>query len=90
MHSKKVGRAAAVVIGVGFMGLQTLSYSGYIQVDHATIKKDVENFMDLNKDGKVDEEDGKEAMNKLMEVFEYNLPSGSGFGVGFLGGLRSG
>lgn len=87
---KKAGRAAAVVVGMGFMAMQTLSYSGYIKVDHAQMKKDVENLMDLNKDGKVNKEDGQQALDKLMEVFQYNLPSGGGFGVGFLGGLRSG
>ena len=31
---KKVGKVVGVVLGVGFMGLQTLSYSGYVDVDH--------------------------------------------------------
>eukprot|EP00542_Grammatophora_oceanica_P017442 CAMPEP_0194029650 /NCGR_PEP_ID=MMETSP0009_2-20130614/3325_1 /TAXON_ID=210454 /ORGANISM="Grammatophora oceanica, Strain CCMP 410" /LENGTH=189 /DNA_ID=CAMNT_0038669379 /DNA_START=66 /DNA_END=635 /DNA_ORIENTATION=+ len=87
---KKVGKAAAGVLGLGFMALQTLSYSGYIQVDHSRLKKDVEGFMDLNKDGKVDAGDAELAKEKLMSVIGFNMPAGGGFGVGFLAGLRSG
>lgn len=72
------------------MTLQTLSYSGYIEVDHVRLQKEVTNLMDLNDDGKIDHEDGKQVFDKLKEVFSYNLPAGSGFAAGFVGGLRSG
>jgi hypothetical protein len=39
--------------GLGFVSLQTLSYYGYINVDHVAIKKDFKNFLDLNEDGKI-------------------------------------
>jgi uncharacterized membrane protein (Fun14 family) len=42
--------------GLGFMGLQTLAYKGYIHIDHDRMKKDMEAAMDLNKDGKVSRE----------------------------------
>uniref|UniRef100_A0A7S4JYV9 EF-hand domain-containing protein n=1 Tax=Odontella aurita TaxID=265563 RepID=A0A7S4JYV9_9STRA len=87
---KKVGKGAAVVLGLGFMTLQTLNYSGYIQVDHEKLKKDVEGLMDLNNDGKIDEKDLAEASDKIMEVMSFGLPSGCGFAAGFWGGLRSG
>lgn len=87
---KKVGKVGAVVFGLGFISIQSLSYAGYIKVDHERIKNHVENIMDLNNDGKVDKEDADQAMGKVMEVLTYNLPGGSGFGVGFIGGLRSG
>ena len=61
-----------------------------MKVDHVQIQKDVEDFMDLNDDGKVDSKDGAMAYNKVLEVLEYNLPSGSGFAVGFVSGVRSG
>lgn len=35
------------------MGLQTLSYYGYVKVDHTKLQSDFERAMDLNKDGKV-------------------------------------
>lgn len=61
-----------------------------MQVDHVKIQKQVENMMDLNADGKVDIEDGKLVYEKVLAVAGANLPAGSGFGAGFLGGLRSG
>jgi uncharacterized membrane protein (Fun14 family) len=87
---KKVGRTAAVVFGLGFMSLQTLSYYGYVKVDHGQIRKDVESLLDLNQDGKVDRSDGELAYDKLMSVLQFNLPGGSGFAAGFVGGIRSG
>lgn len=87
---KKIGKVGAIVFGLGFMSLQSLSYAGYIKVDHERIKNKVESIMDLNDDGKVDKEDADQAMEKVFEVLNYNLPAGSGFGAGFIGGLRSG
>lgn len=87
---KKVGRTAAVVFGLGFMSLQTLSYYGYVKVDHGQIRKDVESLLDLNQDGTVDRSDGELAYDKLMSVLQFNLPGGSGFAAGFVGGIRSG
>jgi uncharacterized membrane protein (Fun14 family) len=87
---KKIGRIGAIVGGLGFMTLQTLSYSGYITIDHDRMKKEVENWMDLNKDGKVDADDSKLAINKVLRVLEYNMPGGGGFAAGFIGGIRSG
>lgn len=72
------------------MTLQSLSYSGYITIDHNRMKKDVESMMDLNKDGKIDSDDTKIAFQKILSVLEYNMPSGGGFVAGFVGGIRSG
>ena len=79
-----------LISGMGFVALQSLQYTGYIQVDHGKLKKDMENFLDLDKDGDVDQDDAKLAYNKIFKIMSYNLPAGSGFGVGFIGGLRSG
>ncbi len=46
--------------------------------------------MDLNKDGKVDGADANAALGDVQRVLEHGLPSGSGFALGFVGGLRSG
>ncbi len=87
---KKVGKAASVVFGLGFVTLQSLSYAGYLKVDHGALKKDVEKVLDLNKDGKVDDKDANIAYNKVMEVLQFNMTGGSGFAAGFVGGMRSG
>jgi len=87
---KKVGKVASVVFGLGFAALQTLSYAGYIDVDHTQLQKDVERVMDFNKDGKIDAKDGEHAMDKVMEVLQFGMTGGAGFAAGFVGGLRSG
>jgi uncharacterized membrane protein (Fun14 family) len=75
---------------MGFVVLQSLQYSGYIQVDHGKFRKDMERILDLDQDGKVDEMDIRIVYNKIRNILEYNLPAGGGFAAGFLGGLRSG
>lgn len=45
-------------------------------------------LLDVNKDGKVDSSDFDHALNKMHRTLEYNLPSGGGFTVGLLAGLR--
>mmetsp|Transcript_19264 Transcript_19264/g.24837 ORF Transcript_19264/g.24837 Transcript_19264/m.24837 type:complete len:196 (+) Transcript_19264:145-732(+) len=87
---KKAGRAAAGVLGLGFICLQTLGYYGYIKVDHSKLKSDVEGLLDLNNDGKVDAADRAIAQKKIMEVLQHGMPSGGGFAAGFVGGIRSG
>lgn len=54
------------------------------------IKKDFDDFLDLNDDGKIDQEDGKIATTKILQVLQFNLPAGGGFATGFIGGLRTG
>jgi uncharacterized membrane protein (Fun14 family) len=87
---KKVGKVASVIFGLGFVTLQSLSYAGYLTIDHGALKKDVEKALDLNKDGVVDDKDAAVAYNKLMDVLQFNMTGGSGFAAGFLGGMRSG
>mmetsp|Transcript_3344 Transcript_3344/g.4863 ORF Transcript_3344/g.4863 Transcript_3344/m.4863 type:complete len:203 (+) Transcript_3344:91-699(+) len=87
---KKVGKAASVVFGLGFVTLQSLSYAGYLQINHGALKKDVERVLDLNQDGTVDDKDVNMAYEKVMEVLQFNMTGGSGFAAGFIGGMRSG
>eukprot|EP00956_Cyclotella_meneghiniana_P000047 scaffold108_cov23-Cyclotella_meneghiniana.AAC.3 len=98
---KKLGRIASVSLGFAFLGLQGLAYSGYIDVNHDKIAYEVEKILDRNKDGKVDVEDIKGVIDDVKSVAGYGLEnggkkegellvSGSGFGLGFYGGLRSG
>lgn len=72
------------------MTLQALSYAGYVQVDHMKIQEQVRDALDLNDDGAVDGKDRALLTEKVMKVLQYNLPAGSGFSMGFVGGLRSG
>lgn len=80
--------------------MQALAYQGYIDVNHQKIAGEVEKLLDRNKDGKVDAEDLKGVIDDVRKVAGYGLESsgkegellvsGSGFSLGFYGGLRSG
>lgn len=72
MALKRVGQAAATVLGIGFVTLQTLQYYGYVEVSHDKFKVTVEDMLDMNNDGKVDQSDTKQMFNKLMGVLSYN------------------
>jgi uncharacterized membrane protein (Fun14 family) len=76
--------------GLGFISLQTLSFYGYVKVDHGQMQKDFNDLLDFNKDGTVDSADGEIAYKKFMKVLQFNLPAGGGFAAGFVGGVRSG
>lgn len=73
-----------------FHSVPCFSYMGYVQVDHGALKRDIEGLLDLNKDGKIDQEDAQELHAQATKILAYNLPAGGGFSMGFLGGLRSG
>ncbi|KAL7448157.1 hypothetical protein ACHAWC_000399, partial [Mediolabrus comicus] len=97
---KKIGRVASITFGVGFVMLQVMAYNGYINVNHERLRKEVEGILDRNGDGKVDTEDLERVVEEVKKVVGFGLlddsdneeavAGGGGFGLGFLGGLRSG
>jgi uncharacterized membrane protein (Fun14 family) len=76
--------------GLGFVTLQALQYTGYVQVDHRRVREDFMKRLDFNEDGVVDQRDARHAYQKVVSVLQFGLPAGSGFAAGFVGGLRSG
>eukprot|EP01035_Chromulina_nebulosa_P029189 gene29189-38664_t len=67
---------------------ETLQYSGFIKIDYETLQRETEKVLDVNNDGKVDEEDAKVVFNKVKDVLGNQMPAGGGFSVGFLMGFR--
>ena len=59
MALKKVGKALAVIFGLGFIGMQTAASTGYIAVDWTKISDDIKKKADTNADGSIDAEDVK-------------------------------
>uniref|UniRef100_A0A7S0F743 EF-hand domain-containing protein n=1 Tax=Craspedostauros australis TaxID=1486917 RepID=A0A7S0F743_9STRA len=87
---KKVGKAVAVTIGLGFFGLQSAAYLGYIDVNWNKIVSDAVKPLDATGDGKVDAEDVKVYWKKLKSLLVNGLPNAGGFSVGFLYGVKQG
>ena len=94
---KKIGKVASITLGLSFLALQSLAYSGYIDVHHEKLQKQLEEMLDRNKDGVVDGEDIRSVVEEVRKVAGFGLEDNTnlmaktgGFGLGFWGGLRSG
>lgn len=87
---KRFGEEVAVVIGISFIGLQALSYFGFINVDYGKIKNEVEKKLDVTGDGKFDTSDALAIWNELKKILTHSLPSAGGFSLGLALGLYYG
>jgi len=76
------------VEGVSFMGLQYLSYLGYIQIDYLKLSKDAQTVLDADKDGELTEKDFMLLWRRFLDIMSYNVPGGGGFIAGLLVGIR--
>lgn len=90
MAFRRVGRAVGLVIGVGFVGLQSAKSMGYIDVDWMKIKDDAIKPLDMNSNGKVDADDVEVIWKKSQSVLKDSVPEAGGFSAGFLLGARRG
>lgn len=87
--AKTLGKAMAVAIGFIYVAVQSAAYSGYIDVNWDKVQREAISKIDTDGDGKITEKDAQAYWAKLKKMLTYNLPSASGFSVGFLYGLRA-
>jgi uncharacterized membrane protein (Fun14 family) len=87
---KRVTREIAGLIGFGFIGLQVLSYYGYVNVNYDKIADDAQKVLDVSQDGKIDEKDLYGAWDKFKEVMGSHLPTAGSFSSGFVLGMYFG
>mmetsp|Transcript_6553 Transcript_6553/g.8516 ORF Transcript_6553/g.8516 Transcript_6553/m.8516 type:complete len:125 (+) Transcript_6553:63-437(+) len=88
MAMKKIGKAVAFVIGMGFIVVQGAVSAGYIAVDWNKVQSDVVSTVDTNNDGKLDEEDVKAYWANVKKVLINGIPDAGGFSLGFLWGVK--
>ncbi|KAG2438179.1 hypothetical protein HXX76_005785 [Chlamydomonas incerta] len=81
---KKVGQFMAVCVGLLFLMVQGLAYTGFITVNWTHVHSTVTNVLDVNKDGKLDAADFKHMVNNGLGVLSQGVPSVGGFLGGFL------
>mmetsp|Transcript_39340 Transcript_39340/g.82734 ORF Transcript_39340/g.82734 Transcript_39340/m.82734 type:complete len:137 (-) Transcript_39340:1482-1892(-) len=86
--AKKLGKGMAFIAGMGFMTLQGLAYTGIIDVNWKRIEEKVVDVVDADKDGEITEKDVQLWWEKVKKILTNNLPDASGFGFGFMYGLR--
>jgi uncharacterized membrane protein (Fun14 family) len=88
---KKVSKAAAIVVGLGFVGLQLARYNGLISEVHwGKVQSSLITALDADGDGEVTVRDLKTHLGRIIDVLGFNLPSGAAFGTSFVLGLRYG
>lgn len=88
MALKKVSKQAAVAVGMVFIGLQGLSYAGYININYKKVSDDAQRAMDVTGDGKFDSKDIKAIWERLYDILAYQLPNAGAFSAGFSIGFR--
>jgi uncharacterized membrane protein (Fun14 family) len=86
---KTVGKALSVIIGVGFISLQTAVSAGFIEVDWEKIRVSFVKQIDSDADGQVTAGDAKAYWKKFKQVMTYKIPAAGGFSLGFLYGVRN-
>ncbi|KAL3811887.1 hypothetical protein ACHAXA_005553 [Cyclostephanos tholiformis] len=86
--AKRVGKSIAFVAGLGFIALQGMVYSGFVIVDWKKMEKSAVDALDTDDDGKITEQDVRTHLKKVMSSITYKIPDASGFGLGFMFGLK--
>ena len=83
---RTVGGAVAATAGLGFCGVQALASQGYLKVDWERVERDVAEGLKRA----VESDYAEQAVREASRVLTYDLPSGSGFGLGVMYGLGLG
>ncbi len=79
---KKVGKVAAIVLGLFFIGLQLLAYYGFVEIDWTRIQASVDPLLG--------QEQLQSLWQRLVAVLTYNGPFAGGFVAGLVLGLKRG
>lgn len=74
--------------GLCFVGLQSLAYMGYIQINWAYIGDSFKKAVDQNDDGTLDMKDVKIFFTRAMGWLSRGLPNAAGFTSGFMFGAK--
>ena len=87
---RRLSSNVAYAIGLAFLGLQGLSYAGYININYHKAIKDVTKVLDVDGDGKLTSKDAIYLWRQLHKILTYNIPGMTGFSAGTLLGLYFG
>mmetsp|Transcript_23194 Transcript_23194/g.64299 ORF Transcript_23194/g.64299 Transcript_23194/m.64299 type:complete len:127 (-) Transcript_23194:1543-1923(-) len=88
MAFRKAGRFVGVVVGMGFVGLQTMKHFGFVDVNWNKVKDSAIRPLDTNGDGKLDAKDAEVWWKRSQSILQDSVPEAGGFTAGFLLGAR--
>jgi uncharacterized membrane protein (Fun14 family) len=86
--SKKLAKDAMYGVGLAFIGLQTLAYLGYVDINWKRIESDIVKAVDQDGDGKLSISDGTALLGKFLRFLGRGLPNAAGFTTGFYVGVK--
>jgi len=70
---------------------QVAAHFEYVTINWNKVERDVTRILDMNRDGKLDEQDINYGLEKTVKVLSKNAPSGgAGFAGGFFLGFKKG
>lgn len=76
---KKIAKIFAIILGIGFVGLQYLAYKGFITINYPALKEWMVNITGQTT-----------GLQSLAADFVAHIPFGASFGLGFYLGLKKG
>jgi len=85
MAVKHIGKQVGILMGVTFLGLQTLQHFGYVSVNWEKADKDFKKV--LGEEGDGDDKTLINAQSAFHKICTANLPNATGFSAGLLIGL---
>ena len=85
---KRLSKDAMYGVGLCFMGLQTLSYLGYISINWGRVSDDITKAVDQDGDGKLTAADAKVIFDKFTKMMQTGLPNAAGFTTGLYAGMK--
>ena len=79
---KKVGKLLAIALGILFVALQLLAWSGFISVDWGVVQRQVDPLLEY--------ESMERSWRGLLSVLTYNIPFAAAFVPAFILGVKRG
>lgn len=86
--SKRLAKDAMYGIGIAFMGLQSLAYLGYIDINWKRIEHDIVRTVDQDGDGEIKPSDIQKLVTRFVTFLGRGLPNVAGFSTGFYVGIK--
>ncbi|KAJ3030803.1 UNVERIFIED_CONTAM: hypothetical protein HDU68_007720 [Siphonaria sp. JEL0065] len=87
---KKLAKGSALLIGIAFMSLQALAYTGLITINWEKLESALVKRIDADGDGKLTFKDFQLLGYRFVHNLGKSLPSGAGFTAAFFLGFRYG
>lgn len=79
---KKVGKVVAIVLGLLFVAIQLLAWSGFVSVDWGVIQRQVDPLLEVDS--------LERSWRGLVSMLTYNIPFAAAFVPAFILGVRRG